>query len=671
MKQTTIDPAMLPHVYLTWETKKGTFYLDCETGIKTEERPIMKNKYWKQIASVMHTAGAYPVHPYCKYHADIDMLEIATVTVNTQRKEEPHPWIYAGEKYFINKEKVVYDENGNTPYSFTFSKKYWFANFRNYLQQFGRGRYNPVVIDEFKKFLGSTYYTIGNGRTIDVQYLWHIQDWYEKKTATRTKGKAQKLVDKLIEMPLSDISNLRFEYPVTEIPSNWGSRYITGLIYFERLTDGWSVLRMLKRPADNSEINETQRIYLHDDGNTRITAPTRNGWAPAQQTYFYSADYQFANQSEAMEKCKRLKYLVTFFEDEVNKTYDPYRLTKALRFPEIEQFISLGYEKYAKRIANSSSTKADMKREFGYFNEKESSLLRKLGVSKHQLDKHMSRINDGNYWYAKGILSNMRKLFGEILTPLDNATFDKYYDVLMQIANNAYGFNSNIQCLNLDEKKVLKNIIRLREKHPNIATVFNDTMNMWLRLNRGTAPEIDWYFDSYSDLTRAHDAIYEIKRIQDAERRAMWDKSEAERLKKQEEKRIKIDEERKQYEYEDDNFIIRLPNNLNEIINEGSYQHICIGGYTARHAEGNTNLFFLRSKENPNTPFYAIEMNNANTIVQIHGKYNQWLGNNPEAIPTVIRWLRKNDIKCSKQILTCTSTGYGGTNNYVPMPVVD
>ena len=63
-------------------------------------------------------------------------------------------------------------------------------------------------------------------------------------------------------------------------------------------------------------------------------------------------------------------------------------------------------------------------------------------------------------------------------------------------------------------------------------------------------------------------------------------------------------------------------------------------------------------------------MNNAKEIVQIHGRYNRWLGNNPEAIPTVIRWLRKNGIKCRDEILTCKSTGYGSINEYVPMPVV-
>jgi hypothetical protein len=64
-------------------------------------------------------------------------------------------------------------------------------------------------------------------------------------------------------------------------------------------------------------------------------------------------------------------------------------------------------------------------------------------------------------------------------------------------------------------------------------------------------------------------------------------------------------------------------------------------------------------------------MNNDKQIVQIHGFGNRWLGNNPEAIPTVIRWLRKNGIICKDTILTCTASGYSSVNDYVPMPIVE
>jgi hypothetical protein len=265
----------------------------------------------------------------------------------------------------------------------------------------------------------------------------------------------------------------------------------------------------------------------------------------------------------------------------------------------------------------------------------------------------------------------MRKAFGNDLRHLDFESYKRYLTGFSRIRSvfwNSVSYYTEL--FHLDSERFIKNLIRLGEKNDNAYQVINDALNAASRLNHGTMPEVDWYFDDYSDAVRVHDALVAIKNRQDAERRARWDKDQAERLKKEEEKRIKVDEERKKYEYEDDNYIIRLPKNSNEIVNEGSTQRICIGSYTSKHACGDTNLFFLRKKSDPDSPFYAIEMKHDN-VVQIHGFGNRWLGNNPEAIPTVIRWLRKHNINCSKEILTCTSIGYSSSRNYVAMPVVD
>jgi hypothetical protein len=229
---------------------------------------------------------------------------------------------------------------------------------------------------------------------------------------------------------------------------------------------------------------------------------------------------------------------------------------------------------------------------------------------------------------------------------------------------------SYLDDLDIDKTKFFRNLCRIGQKYPSAYGIAADLLYDYKYLYENR-PEIDWYFDGFSDLTRAHDAVSEIKRRRDEERRAMWDMNAAERLKKQEEKRKKVDEERKQYEYEDDKYIIRLPIDSNELVTEGNKQHICIGGYAYRHSMGETNIFFLRKKEHTEMPFYAIEMNNDKKIIQIHGFGNKWLGNDPEAIPTVIRWLRKHGINCTDEILTCKSHGYCAVNEYVPMPIVD
>ncbi|MBQ3023018.1 MAG: PcfJ domain-containing protein, partial [Clostridia bacterium] len=430
--------------------------------------------------------------------------------------------------------------------------------------------------------------------------------------------------------------------------------------------DGWSVLRMIKREYNTNNLIERERMYLHDDGKNRIVTKERDNWVPSKQFNPWGSKYKFINRDEAMEKCNRLKYLLPLFDANEEKIRQ-YIMT-ALRFPEVEQLMKLGYTEEAKIIANSTTPRADLKDLFGgHYNEKEKSLLKKAGMTKHQFDKVLG---NGQRWNNSRALEQVRKITGDDFIHLDNETFDGYFEVFKRIGSSLYsGYYNYAERLNLDLKKLVKNIARLAKRNQQAYQLYHDTMSTYLRLEAGTEPAVDWYFDDFSDLRRMHDAVVALANQQYATRNARWSVAEAERMKKDEEKRKKLDEKRKEWEYEDDEFVVRLPKDGAEIIAEGSKQRICIGGYVSSHSTGACTLFFVRKKSEPDTPFYAIEIRNG-VVIQIHGAYNCWLGNNPEAIPTVIRWLRKNNFKCDPKILTCTATGYGQTANYIQLPVV-
>lgn len=672
MKHITLDSSLLPSMWITWETTKGRFWLECSTGEKHCVKPSIVFA-WSNKIDQLTRANSYPVYAYLKYHEDIKMLEVAAATINTSRKEVARDWEYAGERYFINKEKKIFNEKGKEICDyvrFDLYPNHWEYNFKNLLGILHRLPYKPEIINEFKKFVGNDFYTTGSGRSVEIQYLWNLQDWFVKKQKENKSGKAKALTDKLTAIALSDTSDFCERYPIRTYLDNYGiTQSVNHIMFFERVNEEWSVIRMLRR-IDGNRLYESERMYLNDNGTNRIVAFDNNlGWVPSRQTYDYGK-FNFVNKNEAMEKCNRLKYIIPLIDE--NECYYKNALMKILQFPEIEQIMRLGHKQTAMSLARSTTVKADMKNMFGgYYNDKETALLKKIGLTKHQFDVCVTH---GDHWYASKAIKEMREFFGDDMIHLDNKTFDKYYNAFYNIASRA-GWNGGLkrysENLHLDYNKLIKNLVRLAERNENVYQVVNDTMGMYFRLNRGTAPEIDWYFDSYSDLTRTHEAINALRFEQESARRAMWNASEAERRKKEEEKRKRIDEKRKEWEYEDDNYVIRLPIDGNEIVNEGGRQRICIGGYVSSHSSGSTNLFFIRKKNDPSIPFYAIEMNNSMEIVQIHGYCNKWLGNNPEVIPTVIRWMRKNGISCDDKILTCTSTGYGSCNSYVAMPVVD
>lgn len=80
----------------------------------------------------------------------------------------------------------------------------------------------------------------------------------------------------------------------------------------------------------------------------------------------------------------------------------------------------------------------------------------------------------------------------------------------------------------------------------------------------------------------------------------------------------------KQFEFIDEELglFIRIPQNTEEIVSEGKTLIHCVGGYAERHANGKTNIFFVRKSDDPDTPYYTMEVSNDYKIVQCRGYRN-------------------------------------------------
>lgn len=125
------------------------------------------------------------------------------------------------------------------------------------------------------------------------------------------------------------------------------------------------------------------------------------------------------------------------------------------------------------------------------------------------------------------------------------------------------------------------------------------------------------------DLLTAHERFSQIIKYQECEK----DKQEFA-------KRI---EARKVFEYESGDLILRQPQCGEEIIAEGKALCHCVGGYAARHAQGKTNIFFIRKKSEPLKPYYTIEVSNNFKIVQCYGYRNNIEQEKPDEIKAFVR----------------------------------
>ena len=81
----------------------------------------------------------------------------------------------------------------------------------------------------------------------------------------------------------------------------------------------------------------------------------------------------------------------------------------------------------------------------------------------------------------------------------------------------------------------------------------------------------------------------------------------------------------KKYAFEFGDLTIVVPKSASEIIDEGRILQHCVGGYASRHIQGQTTILFLRHKNEPEKPYYTIEIDEKRKIlIQCHGFRNEW-----------------------------------------------
>lgn len=344
-----------------------------------------------------------------------------------------------------------------------------------------------------------------------------------------------------------------------------------------------------------------------------------------------------------------------------------------IKEPAIEQLLKA----YGAFMCDNISNMSDFKYFYGAINSKGKTLTEKLKVNKYQLEL-ISRLRKErvNAQYDRPI-AYLKIFFGNSTRSLDNETTKWFinnltdFKILGDRLENEWRFAA-------DEHNFIRAMvsrIRVSENRNVLVAILSDTIRTWEDLNY---PHPELVACSANELPRLHDTFVQMLNEQRIERLRETALEQIENDKKMTKIYAKRIETRQEFEYEDDKYIIRLPKDQSEIVKEGMELHHCVGGYAESHEKGRSTIMFLRRKSDSDKSFYTIEINIrvhedgsvSSSIIQIHGFGNGWIGNDPEAIPTVIKWLRKNNIQCNDKILTSTSKSYSMGNNFIKMPEV-
>lgn len=110
---------------------------------------------------------------------------------------------------------------------------------------------------------------------------------------------------------------------------------------------------------------------------------------------------------------------------------------------------------------------------------------------------------------------------------------------------------------------------------------------------------------------------------------------------------LKITEASKKLEkmdYSLGTLLIRPARSWEELNDEGRYNNHCVETYSRRMAAGKTAIFFVRKTDDPDTPFYTLELQDK-TVVQCRTKNNVSYTNDPEVKEFVDKWYSTKVLK--------------------------
>lgn len=101
------------------------------------------------------------------------------------------------------------------------------------------------------------------------------------------------------------------------------------------------------------------------------------------------------------------------------------------------------------------------------------------------------------------------------------------------------------------------------------------------------------------------------------------------------------------FSYSSEEFIIRPPANMEELIREGTSLNHCVGTYAQRVADNETTILFIRRKDSPEDSFYTLEYK-SKRIIQCRGKRNCDMTN--EVNTFVKKWSTHLEAKKKKPV---------------------
>lgn len=589
--------------------------------------------------------------------------------------------------YMIEDDKILYmEENGdivpkdlNDFGHVVGGCQVYFAPVKNIFQVCQScSRYN-ISIDDAIRFVYGNKFTYRGGYEMSLDNSRNIQTWFtyrSKPKKSTGKGIKTSIAAELEAKPAYYENEKHEIRNITDAKLETGMRRISIIWIIAKIEGNNDYLRA--EGYESQSIMDLVPLGKHVFINKhKYELVGMSGGAPLK--VFDGEIYDPQNYLSGLDYYKYLKDICASSAGCYWRDNPLQIITRISRFPWLEQIYKSGYKNLFQRLVRSATIAADIYKGFGVEVGKTFSFMKSIGLSKGEMEWLNAKSSSWS-WGAKAIRKLMSQDVGHKTYPKEKVwPILDYYHLVYEdrwykkwhtdICENA-GYMGMIDDAP-QELKERNNRYRDRIIYLNSITMpnekkFSDELDEIYRIRAGTEdcytfnliPDINCR--SREDVARLHDRLLDIQ----LKHPKTWGSRETRTEKEKEcEKTDKI---RKWLEFDDphSDFQITLPKSPFDLITEGEKLSHCVGSYIDDHSAGRTTVLFLRNKKTPDEPFITIEVK-GHTVTQVHGKYNWWLGNFPEAIPTVRDWAKNNKLSITDVVLRSTSKDYTGDGELV------
>lgn len=376
----------------------------------------------------------------------------------------------------------------------------------------------------------------------------------------------------------------------------------------------------------NMNLEEFKNYFKEDWSDTNVFRKNNIILIKLDHIYWYDVDkkewsddsYKELEENETeLTFCQSRKYVFrgTYIGNLLNSYFVGKLKAKdfALLFPEYNFFLEQAIKLNLPFVIQA------FRQDHSYIkNLKTTSLVKAMEMSPSQM----------NALQTKSVLTSSPFLYYQErlgrLVPSFKGIQDELFEGLLDIAFNdkVSNFDLDYYCQNIIGKKG----ISLKNKIEKIKGYIENNFHEY-RLNRdilrGTGL-LDTH--KYPEFPKAEDLTTLIPQIQ-AEAISAQD---AVKNLEYNEQYQSVYQKLVPFEFEDENYRIIVPKKVEELDFEGLALHHCVGTYKGVIAEGVEVVLFLRKKDEPDKPYYTIDIDTEGYIRQIHCKYNGNLQDDPD-----------------------------------------